>query len=157
MNSKVLLAFTPLLDFYRKGNLKWLESKMKEAEEEDVEEELEVDDEHEEDEDVYDPSIWANRVKLAIVQSGPQKMKLVTLEFLENSRKIRTYPCRIHNNIPRNALVIATDATPNHVGGYCIDVANKTCEFYSFPTSMLPQCLAVKKHFNSNFSISNLK
>ena len=52
---------------------------------------------------------------------------------------------------------MATDATPNNIGGYCIDVANKICEFYSFATSMLPKCLQVKRRSNSaEFEMNNL-
>ena len=64
--------------------------------------------------------------------------------------------------VPKSApklysLTIATDATPDNVGGYCIDFAAKTCEYYSFPTSMLPQCLAVKRYLNSaEFEMNNL-
>lgn len=80
--------------------------------------------------------------------------------------QIRPYTCRVPKKAPQNAtrltnnlnyLIMATDATPNNIGGYCIDVANKICEFYSFATSMLPKCLQVKRRSNSaEFEMNNL-
>ena len=69
---------------------------------------------------------------------------------------------RTLNTVPRFkqklcSLTIATDATPDKVGGYCIDFSTKTCEYYSFPTSVLPKCLTVIRHFNSaEFEMNNL-
>ena len=163
MDSNILLAYASFLSYddeiakikMNEEQEEDQEENVKEEEEDDEEESEEEDYEEEEDEDVYDDSFWTKRVILAIVQRGPL-MKLLTLE---KSGKIREYPCRIPKKVTKklNSLIIATDVTPDRVGGYLIDAENNTCEYYSFPTSKLPKCLQVKKHFNSaEFEMNNL-
>ncbi|XP_021961639.1 uncharacterized protein LOC110857338 [Folsomia candida] len=56
-------------------------------------------------------------------------------------------------------IIIGVDATPHHIGGYFINLAQKRGEFYHFPVSKLPWTLTPKQNKAGNsgeFEMKNL-